>query len=214
MGNRAIVKPIDRNVGVYLHWNGGIESVTAFLEYCKLKEYRDFGGEYSDGYGIARFCQVVGNFFGGGLSIGIETDVEESEEAAEWMDNGMYIIDGWDICRRIGAPDDKEVEVSQDMLLYIDEQQPQKEQLGKDYIMADIVEPSELKVGDKVYVMKYEGKPEVYTVAGIAPPDTIRNGSNVGGMPYVDMYGRDGDYSWNINNYIRGTVRKKGESHE
>ena len=45
MENRAIVKPKDQNVGVYLHWNGGIDSVTAFLEYCKLKDYRDFGGK-------------------------------------------------------------------------------------------------------------------------------------------------------------------------
>lgn len=215
MGNRAIVKPIDKNVGVYLHWNGGIESVSAFLEYCKLKEYRDFGGAYSDGYGIARFCQVVGNFFGGGLSVGLETDVTESEEMAEWIDNGIYVIDGWDICRRIGAPDDKNMaEVSQEMLLYIDQQQPEKEQLGKDYILAEIVDVSEVKVGDKVFVMKYEGKPDVHTVMGIAPPGTIRNGSDVGGLPYVDLYGRDGDYSWNINNFLRGTVRKKGVKYE
>ena len=93
MGNRAIVKPVGKNVGVYLHWNGGVESVSAFLKYCELKQFRDFGGKYADGYGLARFCQVVGNFFGGGLSIGIETDVTESEEYAEWMDNGIYVID-------------------------------------------------------------------------------------------------------------------------
>lgn len=211
MGNRAIVKPIDKNIGVYLHWNGGIESVAAFLEYCKLKDYRDFGGKNSDGYGIARFCQVVGNFFGGGLSIGIETDVTESEEAAEWMDNGIYVIDGWDIARRIGAPDDKEPKVSPDMLLYIDQQQPEKEQLGENYILADVVDPKDLKIGDRVFLLRYEGKPEIHTVMGFAPPDTIRNGSNVGGVPYVDLYaGKDGDYSWNINNYLRDKVRKEG----
>lgn len=210
MGNRAIVKPVDKNIGVYLHWNGSIESVSAFLEYCKLKDYRDFGGKYADGYGIARFCQVVGNFFGGGLSIGIETDVTESEEMAEWMDNGIYVIDGWDICRRIGAPDDKQPKVSRDMLLHIDQQQPEKEQLGESYILADVVEPSELEIGDRVFLLRYEGKPETYTVMGFAPEGTIRNGSDVSGVPYVDMYGKDGDYSWNINNYLRGMVRKEG----
>lgn len=211
MGNRAIVKPIDKNVGVYLHWNGGVESVTAFLEYCKLKEHRDFGGKYADGYGIARFCQVVGNFFGGGLSIGLETDVTESEEQAEWMDNGIYVIDGWDIVRRIGAPDDKIVKPLTQMLLQIDESQPVSEQLGYEYITAELVDARDLKVGDEVFMLRHEGKPEVHTVAGIAPPGTIRNGSDVGGLPYVDLYGRDDDYSWNINNYLRGEVRRKGE---
>ena len=208
MGNRAIVKPVDKNVGVYLHWNGGVESVSAFLKYCELKQFRDFGGKYADGYGLARFCQVVGNFFGGGLSIGIETDVTESEEMAEWMDNGIYVIDGWNIVRRIGALDDKTVEPNVEMLLYIDGKQPVNEQLGEGYITADIVQPEDLKIGDRVYLLRYEGKPEVYTVAGIAPPGTIRNGSDVSGVPYVDMYGKDGDYSWNINNYLRGEVRK------
>ena len=60
MGNRAIVKPEGKDIGVYLHWNGGIDSVTAFLKYCELKEHRGF----DDSYGMARFCQVVGNLFG------------------------------------------------------------------------------------------------------------------------------------------------------
>lgn len=208
MGNRAIVKPVGKNVGVYLHWNGGVESVVAFLEYCKLKGYRDFGGQYSDGYGIARFAQVVGNFFGGGLSVGIETDVNETEEAAEWMDNGIYIIDGWDIVKRIGAPDDRIPEPEQDMLLFIDSKQPVSEQLGEEFITAEVVDAKELNIGDAVFVQKYEGKPDLHVVAGIAPPDTIRNGRNVDGLPYVDLYGRDGDYSWNINNYLNGEVRR------
>lgn len=211
MGNRAIVKPVNKNVGVYLHWNGGVESVSAFLKYCELKQFRDFGGKYADGYGLARFCQVVGNFFGGGLSIGIETDVTESEEMAEWMDNGIYVIDGWDIVRRIGAPDDKTVKPDVGMLLSIDSCQPVKEQLGEGYITADVVQPEDLRIDDRVYLLRYEGKPEVYTVVGFAPPGTIRNGKDVSGVPYVDMYGKDGDYSWNINNYLSGEIRKEKE---
>ena len=75
MGNRSIIKPKDKNIGVYLHWNGGIDSVTAFLKYCELRRFRSL----DDTYGMARFCQVVGNFFGGSLSIGIETDIDESK---------------------------------------------------------------------------------------------------------------------------------------
>ena len=207
MGNRAIVKPKGKNVGVYLHWNGGIDSVTAFLEYCKLKEYRNFGGKFADGYGIARFCQVVGNFFGGGLSIGIETDIDESEEYAEFIDNGIYIIDGWDIVERIGAPSGREGYDLYKMLNEIDVKQPLNERLGEDYIMAEEVNENELEVGDKVYILDYNGKPEIFTVMGIAPEGTFRNG-DVSNLPYVNKYSRDGDYSWNINNYIRGKVRK------
>lgn len=198
MGNRAIVKPKNKNVGVYLHWNGGIDSVTAFLEYCKLKGYRDFGGDFSDGYGIARFCQVVGNFFGGGLSVGIETDVKETEEYAEWMDNGIYVIDGWNICKRIGYESGREGYELKEMLLEIDSRQPESDQLGEDYILADVVDASEVSIGDKVYIMTYKEKPELHTVVGITDD----------GVPYVDLYDRDGDYSWNRNNHLKGTVRR------
>lgn len=212
MGNRAIVKPKDQNVGVYLHWNGGIDSVTAFLEYCKLKDYRDFGGKNADDYGLARFCQVVSNFFGGTTSIGIETDVKETEDYAKWMDNGIYTVDGWDISKRISPSEGNEGYDLKKILLQIDGKQPESEQLGEDFIMAEEVDVSELEVGDKVYIQTYEGKPEIRTVAGIAPDDTFRNG-DVSNLPYVDLYGCDGDYSWNCNNYPRGKVRryKKGE---
>lgn len=208
MGNRAIVKPKDKDIGVYLHWNGGIDSVTAFLEYCKLKGYRDFGGENADGYGIARFCQVVGNFFGGGLSIGIENGVEETEEYAEWTDNGIYVIDCWDIYKHICPPDYHEGYDLQDMLLSIDVKQPESEQLGEDYILADYVDVTEVIVGDEVYILNLREKPELHTVMGIAPKGTFRNG-DVSNLPYIDLYERDGDYSWNVNNYLRGKVKVK-----
>lgn len=208
MGNRAIIKPKGIDVGVYLHWNGGIDSVTAFLEYCKMKEHRAFGGKFADGYGIARFCQVVGNFFGGSLSIGIEPTVDVSIEGAEFLDNGIYIVDGWDIVDRICPSDGREGYELKEMLLEIDYKQPESEQLGEDYILAEVVDAKDLEVGDKVYILNYNGKPETFTVMGVAPEGTFRNG-DVSNLPYVDKYERDGDYSWNINNYIRGKVRKE-----
>lgn len=92
MGNRAVITTKEnwRNggVGIYLHWNGGRDSVEAFLKYCELKGFRS---PSSDSYGMARLCQVIGNFFGGGLSVGIDTlwhlDCDN-------FDNGVYIIDG------------------------------------------------------------------------------------------------------------------------
>lgn len=67
MGNTGIVKGKGTNLGLYLHWNGGYDSVLAFTQYCKLKGYRS---PENDCYGLARLCQVVTNFFGEGLSVG------------------------------------------------------------------------------------------------------------------------------------------------
>jgi len=98
MGNRAVITTKENfennGVGVYLHWNGGRDSVTAFLTYCKIKGYC---APDIDNYGWARLCQVVGNFFGGSDSVGIDT-VDNLD--CDNYDNGVYIIKGWDIVDR------------------------------------------------------------------------------------------------------------------
>lgn len=92
MGNTGIIKGKGTNLGLYLHWNGGYDSVLAFTQYCKLKGYRS---PENDCYGLARLCQVVTNFFGGGLSVGIlnMTGAEHvtKEIAIDYGgDNGIY----------------------------------------------------------------------------------------------------------------------------
>ena len=202
MGNRAIIQTRESyendGIGIYLHWNGGRDSVEAFLKYCELKGYRP---PDQDHYGWARLCQVIGNFFGGTLSLGI---TNFGKDAGEWQDNGTYIIEGWEIVDRKCWDSDWEEQYEYDlteMLLEIDEAQPVKEQLGRTFILADVVPVSELKVGDKVYVVVYNDKYRLHTVVGFGE-DEIRNGRNVKGKPYVDLYDHDGDYSWNVNNYI------------
>lgn len=100
MGNRAIIKPCDMNIGLYLHWNGGRDSVEAFLQYCKMKGYRGLGQDSP--YGLARLCQVISNYFGGGMSIGIVSCLGTKEDA-EWFDNGVYVVKDWDIVDRVWA---------------------------------------------------------------------------------------------------------------
>ena len=204
MGNRAIVKPEGKNIGVYLHWNGGINSVTAFLKYCELKGYRSFS---DDSYGLARFCQVVGNFFGGGLSIGVETDIYETEEAAEWIDNGIYVVKDWEIVRRIGGFEGHEGYDLDEMLHEIDIKQPLTERLG-DFLDGVETDISEIKVGDTVFVQNYNGNYEKHKVVGIGE-DKYVNGRNVLGIPYVDKWGNGPN---NPNNYIFEKTRVwKGE---
>ena len=203
MGNRAIVKPVGKNIGVYLHWNGGIDSVTAFLKYCELRGFREF----EDSYGMARFCQVVGNFFGGGLSVGIDTNIGETEEDAEWIDNGIYVVKGWEIVRRIGGFEGREGYEMNDMLHEIDVKQPLTERLG-DFLDGVETDISDIKIGDKVFIQNIRGNYEKMEVVGIGENRYV-NGRNVLGVPYVNKWGNGPD---NPNNYIRGKVRVwKGE---
>lgn len=195
VGNRAIIKAEgNENKAVYLHWNGGRDSIEAFLKYCELRGFRGF----EDDYGMARFCQVVGNFFGAdGLSIGI-TDHVESQG-----DNGVYVVKGWEIVGRVdfNRKEQNEHDLNE-MLLQIDESQPLNQQLGN-YLKTQEVPTDTVKIGDVVYVMESDGTVEKYSVVGFGE-DTFRNGTKVLGIPYVNRYLNDGVYSENINNYLTG----------
>lgn len=130
MGNRAVITTEigwacpTNHLGVYLHWNGGRDSVQAFLTYCKLKGYRT---PESDNYGWARLCQVIGNYFGGGCSVGI--DVVSALDTDNW-DNGVYIIKDWEIVGRqcVRCPEQNNHPLL-DMLQEINEAQPEKERI-------------------------------------------------------------------------------------
>ena len=98
MGNRAIITTKNQyekdGFGIYLHWNGGRDSVEAFTTYCRLKGYRDPAGD--EDYALARLCQVIGNFFGGTTSLGIC-----NPRCGAGDDNGVYIIGkNWQIVGR------------------------------------------------------------------------------------------------------------------
>ena len=95
MGNRAVITTRDNyknnGVGVYLHWNGGRDSVEAFLATCKAKGYRP---PERDCYGWAYLCREIANFFDDGLSVGIDT---LNRLDCDNGDNGTYIIENWEI---------------------------------------------------------------------------------------------------------------------
>tara|TARA_X000001388_G_scaffold50422_1_gene36420 strand:- start:387 stop:758 length:372 start_codon:yes stop_codon:yes gene_type:complete len=91
MGNRAVIHDESwGNVGIYLHWNGGRNSVEQFLKYAKEVGIR------SGDYGCARLVQIIGNYLGGTMAIGVgELDRLDTES-----DNGTYIIKNWEIVER------------------------------------------------------------------------------------------------------------------
>lgn len=94
MGNRAVIRTNENTIGVYLHWNGGRDTIEPVLAFCKASGYRS--PEY-DCYGWAYLCTVLGCFFGDGMHFGI--DVIERLETDN-CDNGTYIIEGWEIVGR------------------------------------------------------------------------------------------------------------------
>ena len=124
MGNRAVITTEAKDLGVYLHWNGGRASVEAFLLYCKLKGYRC---PENDCYGWARLCQVIGNFFGGEYSVGIDKyDRLDTDNG----DNGTYIIKDWQIIGTEFEPLDKlDIEQVKNMLVAINGSMPVSERL-------------------------------------------------------------------------------------
>ena len=120
MGNRAVITTEKEEIGVYLHWNGGRDSVEAFLAVCKELKHRP---PESDCYGFARLCQVIGNFFGGTNSLGIDK-LENLD--CDNGDNGMYIIKNWEIVGRKyfdNCPEQKEYELA-GMIQDIKDRQP------------------------------------------------------------------------------------------
>lgn len=189
MGNRAVITTPERKIGLYLHWNGGRDTVEPLLRYCELKGYR---APSSDSYGWARLCQVVGNFFGGTLSVGIAP--YSDDRRMNPGDNGIYVVDGWKIVDRIlpykGFVEEDEHDFD-GMLRALDESMPEDERLGA---LLDSIEvaTSELELGDEVWARGVDGKYSTYPV--VAFDDD--------GTPLVARYDHDGDWSWNPNNRI------------
>lgn len=118
MGNRAVIttkENFDNNgIGIYVHWNGGRDSIEAFLKYCKLAGYRP---PDKDCYGWAYLTRVITNFFNDGLSCGIDT-VKNLD--CDNCDNGTYFIEDWEIVGRKFSYGDVEVN-TEELISFIEE---------------------------------------------------------------------------------------------
>lgn len=136
MGNRAVItthstKNVESSsqIGIYLHWNGGRDSVEAFLKYCEIAGHRS---PDTDNYGMARLCQVIANMFGGTTSIGID---QCKNLDCDNYDNGVYLIKGWKIVDRQFLRGKEQNEYELEKFLYdLDECQPENSRIGKDKI--------------------------------------------------------------------------------
>ena len=143
MGNRAVIKcKQGSNLGVYLHWNGGRDSVEGFLATCDIRGYR---APEADNYGWSHLCAVCVMFFGfDGLNIGID-EVDRLDQ--DNCDNGVYIIEDWHIVGREYYRYDKEQQ-NYDLLEFVtelDETFPKELQLGAEEVKKRLIEKGWIK---------------------------------------------------------------------
>ena len=100
MGNRAVITIKEKNTpkedwrSIYLHWNGGRDSVEPLLHVAKLYDLRC---QSDPSYAIARLSQLIGNTLGGTLSLGVGTYKQLDTDNA---DNGVYVVENWEIVDR------------------------------------------------------------------------------------------------------------------
>ena len=201
MGNRAVITTSKKDLGLYLHWNGGRDSIEAFLKYCELQGFRT---PEESSYGFARLCQVIGNFFGGTLSLGIDKYHNLDTDNG---DNGVYIIKGWQIIgREYFEGSEQREHILELMLKAIDKKQPEHMQLGE-FLDAEEVKVEDIRLDDTVFMYDYD-RYSKYKIVRFGE-DRIINGHNVDGIPFVNKYLNDNSYSNNINNYIlTPTIRR------
>ena len=94
MGNRAVIAIKQKNIEIantpciYLHWNGGRDSVEGFLETHHKLGMR---GAEDATYALARLTQIIGNALGGELSVGVgiysQLDTDNYDNGVYWLDN-------------------------------------------------------------------------------------------------------------------------------
>ncbi len=103
MGNRAVITfsgSRSTGVGIYLHWNGGLESVLAFLDAAKARGFRDPASDPS--YAMARLCGLIHEFFGVRDSCSLGVGLLSALDTDNW-DNGVYVVGkDWAIVDRWG----------------------------------------------------------------------------------------------------------------
>ncbi len=90
MGNRAVIvfdefNPESEAAAIYVHWNGGRDSIEGYLKATRILMGDRLGDE---AYARARLFQVIGIFMGGCLSFGMGTTRSLTGQG----DNGVFIV--------------------------------------------------------------------------------------------------------------------------
>ena len=137
MGNRAVITASTKRTGavaIYVHWNGGVESVLAFCHAAKARGFRDPASD--DSYAMARLCGLIHEFFGVNESTSLGIGVIDQLDTDNY-DNGTYVIGkGWEIVDRWGKGstdvmcldqfDKRQLETYSEIVEYLDKTPLQK----------------------------------------------------------------------------------------
>ena len=97
MGNRAVIAFKQKHISkeqspaIYLHWNGGRDSVEAFLKASEI-----IGIRWGDpSYACARLSQIIGNWMRGNLSLGVSAysnlDTDNGDNGVFWIEGGKIV---------------------------------------------------------------------------------------------------------------------------
>ncbi len=203
MGNRAVITTPEKKFGLYLHWQGGRDSIEAFLEYAKL-----IGAESSGLEMLVDLHRIIANFQPGTTVQIYPYDKCDTNN----YDNGVYIVDNLEIVGREFAPAREQMEYDrQEMMLAIDERQPKEWQIGV-YIQGKPIAAKDIRPGMIVTWIDWAGNVEVQKVVGRISPnkanDYTRNGIDTRGLCYVNRWGSENPAE-NCNNYIRDSMQPR-----
>ena len=133
------------------------------------------------GLALTTFGVGIGNFFGGGLSLGI--DCAMNLDCANY-DNGTYVIENWEIVGRLHLEHSEcyaDYSVN-DMLKEIDKRMPESERLGEGFFDAEEVAAEELQVGDTVFVFDTDSHCYSPRVVNITPDKVYFDGAMSGSI--------------------------------
>lgn len=104
MGNRAVIttSPFnENNIGIYVHWNGGRESIEGFLKAARELDYRAPGCDPN--YAMAGLAGLIWSFLGtNGLSVCVgqckDLDCDNGN-------NGTWLLgDDWSVAGHTADP--------------------------------------------------------------------------------------------------------------
>lgn len=200
MGNRAVITTFGNQKGIYIHWNGGRDSVEPVLWYCKnLMPKTNFAT--SDLERIAFVMELLD------LNPKID-DINRLD--CDNYDNGVYVVKDFEIVGRLfKRHDEQDVYNFTEFVMWINENMPKKWQKSEDEIIKTLcLELPEYcnfdsktdfdlfmqnqKVGDEVY---YEG--EFHKIVGRNDSDKCINGIVRKGQlffNYTDGYEKGSKY--------------------
>lgn len=120
MGNRAIITSTKKDIALYMHWNGGRDTVEPLLEACAAT---GIPSPEKDPSGWSAIASRARNYLGD--HVGLWTYQGDRSSPG---DNGIYVIEDWSIKERIKGPRWEQVVHPKDkMLEVLEENMPRKD---------------------------------------------------------------------------------------